>query len=538
MTSRDLFDLGGGTVGGLLSTRAASMPDKIAVLCGEQSRTYADMDRAATVVGSALLALNCTFGDSVGIFLSNRLEYLETWMGTAKAGLVQVPINTAYKSGFLEYALGHTEVRVLVTESRLGEALAAALPQLADTVHAVVFVDSIPASVRRTGVTVLTWDELVALGDRDHQFPPVEPSDITAIQLTSGTTGKSKGVVVPHLHNVIAAREGALAMTTTRRDRLYTCLPLFHGAAQVNIFLRAVYAGATTILSTRFSASQFWDEIRASGATEFNALGSILPMLLAQPPSEQDRAHDVERVFAAPAPPDVLYAFEERFGVHIVEGYGSTEIKNVTYNPIHARKVGSIGQPTPSTLLEIHDESGRRQRPGEIGEIVYRPKLPHIMFKSYYRDAPSTLATINDLWWHTGDLGYVDTDGYFYFIDRKKDALRRRGENISSYEVETVLASFPGVIEAAAVATPSELGEDEVLAIVHVPDPDSFDFKALFEHCDSLMPHFMVPRFYRAVEELPRTPTGKIRKADLRETGRTETTWDAHSAGHRPTRNV
>ncbi|MGV9734055.1 AMP-binding protein [Rhodococcus aetherivorans] len=535
MSTRELFDLGGGTIGGLLSARAAANPDKVAVVCSDEPRTYGELDRAATLVGSALLALGRRFGESVGIYLSNRIEYLETWMGTAKAGLVQVPINTAYKHSFLEHALSHPDVRVLITESSLVSALTD-LPDLSTLLDTIVFVDHIPETVRTAVPNVLTWRDLLALGDPHQQFEEIRPHDVTAIQLTSGTTGKSKGVVQPHLLTVIGAREGATAMRTTRRDRIYTCLPLFHGAAQINIFLRALYAGATSIIAPKFSASRFWDDIRDHRATEFNALGSILPMLLAQPKTELDRTHTVERVFAAPAPPDVLYPFEERFGVHIVEGYGSTEIKNVTYNPLDERRIGSIGKPTPSTILEVHDDDGNAVPPGTVGEIVYRPRLPHIMLKQYYKDPDATLANMTDLWWHTGDLGYVDRDGFFYFLDRKKDALRRRGENISSHEVETILASFPGVIEAAAVATPSDLGEDEVLVVLQVDEPTTFDLEALFHHCDRLMPHFMVPRFYRLVDALPRTPTGKIRKAALRE-GTQDDIWDALGHGLTPTRN-
>jgi crotonobetaine/carnitine-CoA ligase len=336
---------------------------------------------------------------------------------------------------------------------------------------------------------------------------------------------------------VVAARECAANLGTTPGERLYTCLPLFHGAAQVNISLHALYAGATVVLGRRFSARRFWDEIRTHRVTQFNALGSILPMLLARPPSDRDRDHRVKRVFAAPAPPQVLHPFEERFGVRVIEGYGLTEIKNVLYNPIEGRKVGSIGLPTESSIVEIHDESGRRAAPGEAGEIVYRPRLPHIMFSGYHREPEATLATTRDLWWHTGDLGYTDEDGYFYFIDRKKDALRRRGENISSHEVESVLLSYPGVVAAAAIGTPSELGEDEVLAVLQPEPGRRLDLAELFAHCDRHMPYFMVPRYYRVVDELPATPTGKVRKHDLRGQGPAGA-WDSHAAGFQPTRHA
>lgn len=363
--------------------------------------------------------------------------------------------------------------------------------------------------VHSTGVRVLTWRELLAAGEPARELPRVGPADPVVIMLTSGTTGRSKGVVYPNRMQVVAGRERAAQMGTTADERLDTCLPLFHGAAQVNITMHGLHAGATVVLGRRFSASRFWDELRVHRVTRFNALGSILSALLAQPPSGRDRDHQVKRVFAAPAPPQVRHPFQERFGVHIVEGYGLTEIKNVLYNPLDARKVGSIGLPTESSIVEVHDESGRPAAPGQAGEIVYRPRRPHIMFSGYHRDPEATLATICDLWWHTGDLGLTDEDGYFYFIDRKKDALRRRGENISSHEVESVLLAYPGVVAAAAVATPSELGEDEVLAVLQLESGRQVDFADLFAHCDRSMPHFMVPRYYRLVDQLPVTPTGK-----------------------------
>ena len=536
-TSATRFDdLGDGTVGGLIAARAAAHPDKLALVCGDTELSYGSLDQAVTEVARGLLALGATPGDSVGIFLPNRPEYLLTWLGAARAGLVEVPVNTAYKGPFLDYALRSTDVRILVTEAALLE-LVADLPEAPETLSTVVLLDDAAPGRTPAGVHVRTWSDLLVSGDTATELPQVEPADPVAIMLTSGTTGRSKGVVYPNRMPVVAARECAAQMGTTADERLYTCLPLFHGAAQINISLHSFYAGATLVLGRRFTASGFWDEVRTHRVTQFNALGSILPMLLAQPPSARDRDHHVTKLFAAPAPPPVLHAFEERFGVRIVEGYGLTEIKNVLYNPLHARKVGSIGVPTESSSVEVHDESGHRAASGQPGEIVYRPRLPHIMFSGYHRDPAATLATMRDLWWHTGDLGYADDDGYFYFIDRKKDALRRRGENISSHEVEAVLLAYPGMVAAAAVGTPSDLGEDEVLAVLQPEHSRKLDLPGLFAHCDRSMPHFMVPRYYRVVDELPCTPTGKVRKTDLRHQGRADA-WDAHAAGLKPTRHA
>lgn len=524
------------TVSGLIAARAQDHSGKTAFICGDIELTYGELDQAVTDVARGLLATGATPGDAVGIFLPNRPEYLLAWLGAARAGLVEVPVNTAYKGQFLDHALRSTDVRILVTEADLLD-LVADLPEPPDTLTTVVLLDDAAPNRTPPGVEVRTWNELLAAGDPASALPVVTDADPVAIMLTSGTTGRSKGVVYPNRMQVVAARECAVQMGTTPDERLYTCLPLFHGAAQVNISLHAFSAGATLVLGRRFSASRFWNEVRSHQVTQFNALGSILPALLAQPPSSRDREHQVTRVFAAPAPPQVLHPFEERFGVHIVEGYGLTEIKNVLYNPLDTRKVGSLGLPTASSIVEIHDDTGHRAAPGQAGEIVYRPRLPHIMFSGYHRDPAATLATMHDLWWHTGDLGFTDEDGYFYFIDRKKDALRRRGENVSSHEVESVLLTYPGVIAAAAIGTPSDLGEDEVLAVLQIESGRQVDFADLFAHCDQSMPHFMVPRYFRVVDELPTTPTGKVRKTDLRDQGRSEA-WDAHAAGLTPTRHT
>ncbi|MGW7531271.1 AMP-binding protein [Amycolatopsis sp. NPDC054798] len=529
-------DLAAETVSGLIAERARQHPGKPALVVDGAELTYGELDLAVSEVARGLLATGAAPGDSVGILLPNRAEYLLAWFGAARAGLVEVPVNTAYKGQFLDHALRSTGVRILVTEPAL-LGLVADLPELPEALTTVVVLDDASPGRTPPGVRVLGWPDLLASGDPGRDLPAVGPADPVAVMLTSGTTGRSKGVVYPNRMQVVAAKECAQQMGTTADERLYTCLPLFHGAAQVNITLHGLFAGATVVLGRRFSASRFWDEIRAGGVTQFNALGSILPVLLAQPPSGRDRDHRVERVFAAPAPPQVLEPFEERFGIHVVEGYGLTEIKNVLYNPLAARKIGSIGVPTASSILEVHDESGNRAAPGQAGEIVYRPREANIMFSGYRGEPEATLATMKDLWWHTGDLGYTDEDGYFYFIDRKKDALRRRGENISSHEVESVLLAYPGVVAAAAVATPSELGEDEVLAVLQLESGRKPDFAELFAHCDRTLPHFMVPRYYRVLDQLPVTPTGKVRKTDLRGQGRGEA-WDAQAAGLAPTRHV
>tara|TARA_R110000764_G_scaffold157460_4_gene245358 strand:+ start:5646 stop:7253 length:1608 start_codon:yes stop_codon:yes gene_type:complete len=530
MNRHELHDLGGGTSSGLLAARASQAPDNLAlVFCGREY-SYGELDRQATAVAGGLMALGIKQGEAVSIFVSNRPEYLMTSYGLSRAGMITVPINLAYKGEFLQYVIEHSDATVLVIESAFAAVLGT-LAQWPSALQTIIYIGDEAPQIANPDVRIISWDELLASGDANPEFPTVLPQDTGAISFTSGTTGKSKGVVSPNLQGVVMARETAIAFGLTPRDRLYTCMPLFHGMAQVTTCLAAIYAGAAIILSPRFSVSNLWEEVRASKATQFNALGSMLHMLLSTPPSPLDREHDVQCVFAAPAPPEVLYRFESRFGVHVLEGYGQTEIKNVIYNPRYGRKIGSLGKPTASSIIEIHDDNGDALPSGMIGEIVYRPRMPNIMLKYYHRNADATLSSMRGLWWHTGDLGSMDDDGFVYFHDRKSDSLRRRGENISSQEVEAALVAFSSVVDAAAVGVHSDVGEDEVLVVFESSQPENFDFEALFQHCVHALPRFMVPRYYRLMASMPRTPTGKVRKVALREDGLTADIWDHVQAG-------
>lgn len=530
MNDLELRDLGGGTMSGLLASRASWAPGSLAVIFEGREISYGELDRQATEVAAGLLRRGLSKGDRVAILLDNRPEFLAALYGTNRAGLVSVSVNTGFKGDFLSFPIERSEARLLVTEARFADQLKtirATLPHL----EAIVFLDGVPDSFSLGAAAINAWEDLLDGEDAVPEFAPVHPDDTIAITFTSGTTGRSKGVVSPCLSFVIMAREATEAFAITPRDRMYCCTPLFHGMAQITTCATALYAGAAIVLTRNFSVSRFWDEVRRTGATHACALGSMLHMLLTKPQSDDDRDHKITRFFAAPAPADVLYRFERRFGVHIIEGMGLTEIKNVLYNPIVGRRVGSVGKPTATSIIEIHDEQGNRVPDGTVGEIVYRPRIANIMLKGYYREPEKTLESIRDLWWRTGDMGWQDGDGFFYFFDRVSDRLRRRGENIPSYEVESVVSSFAGVGEAAAVAVASDLGESEVLIVFETAHPENFDFRALLNHCNDLLPRFMVPRYYRALREMERTPTGKIRKVKLREEGLTGYLWDHVAAG-------
>jgi crotonobetaine/carnitine-CoA ligase len=529
--------LGGGTLPGLLRDRARSIPDKVYLRTRERSLTYAEMDDAADRVAASLLALGLKPGDFVCVMVSNRPEYLSAWFGIARAGMVKVPVNVDYKGDFLRYVVEHSGAKALIVD----DAFVPCLNDIADAVAALDYVISTSESAPDLGADaqrerLLGWSAFLARGSASAELPRVRSGDLSSIMYTSGTTGRSKGVMTTHVSNLIAAFEMEQSLRLISTDVLYTCLPLFHGNAQMSA-LSALCLGATVAVAPRFSSSRFWDDIRDFGATETNVIGSILFMLYASPPAERDRCHKLRLIFAAPAPPVILYRFEERFNTRIIEGYGQTEIKTVLYNPYDARRPGSVGKPTPTSILAILDDDDNELPADRAGEIAYRPKAPDLLCKGYLKDLAATNQAMRNLWWHTGDMGYRDADGYFYFIDRKKDALRRRGENISSFEVERILLADGAVLDAAAVAVRSEVGEDEVMAVVAPKAGRTVDPAALFRHCDGNMPYFMVPRYFRILADLPRTSNGKIQKAVLREAGVTPDTWDAAKEGHKPTRN-
>jgi crotonobetaine/carnitine-CoA ligase len=290
--------------------------------------------------------------------------------------------------------------------------------------------------------------------------------------------------------------------------------------------LAALAADARIELVRRFSAGRFWDDVAACGATATNLPGSVISILLKQPPGERERKHNLKLVFAAGTPRKAWEEFEERFGVKVYEGYGSTECGMILMNTVFERRVGSIGKPADGYQVTIVDDSDNELPPGQKGEIVTRPEKPFCMMKWYYKMPDKTLEACRNLWFHTGDYGVRDEEGFFYFVDRKKDVIRRRGENISSFEVERSVNSHPKVLESAALAVPDPLGEYE-LKVVVVPRPGSgLTPEELILFCEERMAHFMVPRYVEFRDFLPKTPTDRVEKYKLRQEGITGKTWD------------
>jgi crotonobetaine/carnitine-CoA ligase len=489
--------------------------DGDAVFCysRETKLTYADLWREVERLAGGLAAIGVRPGTQVALMLDNHIDFLISWFAIALAGGVEVPVNTAFHGESMRYILGQSESSFLIIEEHYLDRLEAFRGELPLLKAVIVHGRPAPAAG-------LAWDSLQ--GDRVPAGG--RTTDPVAVMYTSGTTGRSKGVVIPHRYYLMMAAANIRNMRLGRDDVYYNCLPLFHAMAQLSGTMAPMCAGAKVVIVPRFSLSQFWDDCRRFRVTGFGAIAAMTSLLYGQPPSPRDRDHRVRFGFAVAVPAAIEQPFERRFGVRLINGFGMTEAGQVTYMPYDQSRPGSCGRPVDFYQLEIHDELDRPVPVGEVGEIVVRPLSHAVTMLGYHRMPEATVEATRNLWLHTGDLGCLDDDGFLYFADRAKDAIRRRGENISSAEVEAGLLKHPGVIEVAAYPVASELGEDEVMVAVVVagdPPPTAAD---LVEHCSGELPGFAVPSFVRIVSELPKTPTMKVEKYRLRAEGITPDT--------------
>jgi carnitine-CoA ligase len=353
---------------------------------------------------------------------------------------------------------------------------------------------------------------------------------------TSGTTGPSKGVLIPHAHGYLMARNAAKTLRVGEEDVYYICMPMFHSNALFMQAFGCLLAGCRAYVVKRFSPSRWLDDVRASQATLTNGLGVIPEFIFRQPPTDHDRDHRLRTMMAVPIGAEWGEPFQERFGVRFVQGYGMTEINIVAYSGDDDELLPGLAGPILEEYdVRIFDEQDRELARNSIGEIVVRPNVPFCFMAGYQRMPEKTVEAWQNLWFHTGDAGRIDEKGRLHFVDRIKDCIRRRGENISSFEVEQVINSHPDVAECAVIAVkPADAGgEDEVKACV-VPKPGkTIDPVALLDYCQDRMPRFAVPRFVETVGELAKTPTGKVQKEPLKKAGITDATWDRESVGYK-----
>ena len=521
------------TLGPWLRACAERHGDREAIRVMGAAKSYAGLDGDADRLAAGLAAgVGLRPGDRAAVIMRNSLACVDAWFAMARAGIVDVPVNVAQRGDGLAYVLGQSRSQAVVCDIEFADRLAEVTPQLPELRHVVLHrPDGSEPGAPSFGPGVAVHELASLYHDAAPRLPDLNAGDTAVILYTSGTTGPPKGAMLSHGANLTLSRQTRWLMGYGRGDVLYTAFPLFHINARYTTVTCALEAGARCVLEQRFSASEFWDTCRAGGVTAFNYMGALLMMLWKQPQRAGDADHPVRRGFGAPCPPEIWEPFEERFGVRLTEVYGSTEVPIVTQNGTAAadladRRVGTAGRSSGLYDVRIVDESDREVSPGVAGEIVVRARPNHATFSGYYDMTEATAEVWRGGWFHTGDRGVMDADGYLTFIDRLKDCVRRRGENISSWEVEQSIARHPGVLEAAVVGVPSELSEEEVLACVVLKPGRTLTGVGLIEHCRGRMADFAVPRYVRWMDELPRNASERVQKFELRAQGVTPDTWD------------
>jgi carnitine-CoA ligase len=521
-----LPDLSQRTVSAVLDSALAAHPDKLALRSPDEAYTYAQAHDRALALAGGVLGLGAERPDPVLLMLDNHLDFVLAWLGLALTGLVEVPVNTAYKGRMLAHLVNDSRARMLVVEERYCERVAAVAGEL-ERLETVVVRGGDGEALRDSGLRAVPFAEVE--GGSPASRVEVAPRDIVGVMYTSGTTGPSKGVLVPHAHaygySTPAAYGAAAADDTT-----VVTLPLFHIGGQWAGVYNALIAGASAVVLPGFSASEYWDQATRYGCTFTLLLGAMADFLWRQPPRDSDADVSMRRVIMVPVIAEVD-EFAARFGVEVGTAYGLTEGSSPIVADFGAARPKRCGRPREDFDVRLVDENDMEVQRGEVGELILRPHDPWSVMAGYLGRPEATTESWRNLWLHTGDAMYQDEEGEFVFVDRMKDAIRRRGENVSSFEVEAAILEHPTVAQAAVVAVSSEHTEDEIKAVVVPAEGESVDPEELLRFLVDRLPYFMVPRYVELADDLPRTPTEKIRKQVLRDAGVTERTWDREEAG-------
>lgn len=485
--------------------------------------TFEDLRRRSCAAASMLTDLGIGRGDTVALFTATCPEWIYFWLGAARIGAVSAAVNAASKGDFLLHTLRLSQAKMILTDPERQHRIEDIDDRLDTLNDIVVLGDSLNAALRR-----------------DAGHPPQDSRGATGVGslfFTSGTTGTSKAVATSWHYLFTVAATVASAWQFRPGEVLWTAMPLFHLSA-APIVLAPMLVGGTTVLAREFHPSEVWDEVRAHGAVGFVGAGAMVSMLQNLPPDSRDAELPLRFISAAPISANAYREIERRYGCRIVTMYGLTEAFPLTVKGVADDGVpGTSGKPNPNFEVRIVDDTGNPLPAGKIGEITCRSRYPHVMSEGYVsREAPGLPVDPHQDWFHTGDLGRFDSDQNLTYVDRIKDSLRRRGENISSVEVETVVASHPAVLEAAAIGVPSDVGEDDILLIVTTHPGTAVDYAELLDFCAARMPYFCVPRFVETVDELPKNGIGRTRKDLLRTRGLTPAAWDRERYGYQVSR--
>jgi crotonobetaine/carnitine-CoA ligase len=513
---------GGLSVPAMLDRRAEEFGDRVMMSIAGTPVTFAEMRDRSCAAANVLAGLGVEHGETVALFTGTCPEWVYFWLGAARIGAVTAAVNAASKGDFLSHALRLSRAKVVITDRerhpRLDEVADSVITLRSTLIHG----DSLADRLRNASTDA-------------PKMPPSGSDDIGALFFTSGTTGPSKAVATtwPYLFNV--AQTVASAWEFGEADVLWTAMPLFHLSAAPTVLV-PLMTGSTSVLASGFHPTQVWDEVRACGATGFAGAGAMVSMLWNLPADPRDADVPLRFLSAAPIAADIYRNIERRYRCRVVTMYGMTEAFPIAYKAVSDDGVpGTSGGVNPALDVCILDAQGNPLGVGEVGEIACRARITHAMSEGYVSTVSGGTGLHVDPhpeWFRTGDLGVLDDERNLTYVDRVKDSLRRRGENVSSVEVESTVMRHPAVAEAAAVGIPSELGEDDILVAITLRPGATVDYIELLDFCSERMPYFCVPRYLEVLDEIPKNVIGRVRKDVLRSRGLGAGTWDREAHGY------
>ena len=508
----------------LIERHAALTPDEMFIRFenGEEW-SWKRVRELARSTAAALQARGAKQGDIIAAWAPNSPELVRTWFGASYIGAALAPINTSFRGRLIDHALDKIGARILMAHPRLLERLDE--KSLAKVDHIISMAEEAPAvppGVIAEGIAALDGDSSLLVESE------VAPSGTSVIIFTSGTTGPSKAVVTSYVQQWMTARSAYGYMT--RDDRILVNLPMFH-VGGISAITAALASGGSVALFEAFDTRNFWTHVRETGSTTCSGfLGALVSFLSNEPARPTDADNPLRMCTLSPLTEETV-ALARRFGFQYISGFNMTEVSTPLVTDIDETVMRSCGRPRQGVECRIVDDNDNELPHGQVGELILRTENRLEMFKEYLGDPEATEKAWRNGWFHTGDLLWRDEEGRFYFADRKKDAIRRRGENISSMEIEIDVAAHPAIQEVAAYGVDQPGGEQEVMVCVALKPGVSLAPRELIEFLIPRMAHFMIPRFVRILDALPKTPTNKIRKADLRKEGVTADSWDRESEG-------
>ena len=512
---------------GTLRARAVAAPDREFLRMAGASYSRAEVLDQVETTARGLRELGLLPGDRVGIMCENRPEVVWTWLGTNAAQAIDVPFNAEARGRLLDYFVEDAQPRFIVGSEQYLTILAETLTSDPELVIVVGEHSTTPFGDRAKQIT---FEEVMAAGRASTLELATPPPGLTAtIMYTSGTTGPSKGVMLPQRYYPAKAADAAAMLEGTEDDVILCVQPLFHIDARA-FLVSCLHLGCVAVLGERFRVSTFWDQVREHQATLFGTIGTMLWMLYKQPPRPDDRDNPARAASCSSTPGEILRAFEERFGLRIIEMYGLTECVVLTGETRDNTQPGRIGRAIPQVEAQIVDDMDAPVEVGAIGELIFRPRESFAMMQGYWNKPEATAEAWRNLWFHTGDLVREYPDGMLEYIGRKKDSIRRRGENVSAWEVEQACANHPSVLDVAAIGVASDVGEEDVAVVVVEVPGKTLDPADLVAFVSKDLPRFAVPRYVEIVDSLPKGPSERVEKGKVRERGITSAAWDSDVA--------